>query len=155
MKRKFYISKKVFVAFIILLVGKGLYAQDKTIAVRQAVDQLFVAMRTADTALMKQSFTNSAILQTIIDRESVSIQNEDISAFITSIGKLTKGDTDERLGDLLIKVDGKFASVWAPYQFYYKGKFSHCGVNALQLVQMQGQWKIQYIIDTRRKDGCL
>ena len=155
MKRKFYISKKVFIAFIILLVGKGLYAQDKTIAVRQAVDQLFVAMRTADTALMKQSFTNSAILQTIIDRESVSIQNEDISAFITSIGKLTKGDADERLGDILIKVDGKLASVWAPYQFYYKGKFSHCGVNALQLVQMQGQWKIQYIIDTRRKDSCL
>ena len=155
MKRKFYISKKVFIAFIILLVGKGLYAQDKTIAVRQAVDQLFVAMRTADTALMKQSFTNSAILQTIIDRESVSIQNEDISAFITSIGKLTKGDADERLGDILIKVDGKLASVWAPYQFYYKGKFSHCGVNALQVVQMQGQWKIQYIIDTRRKDGCL
>ena len=155
MKRKFYISKKVLIAFTILLVGKGLHAQDNTIAVRQTVDQLFVAMRTANTALMKQSFTSSAILQTIVDRDSVTIRNESINAFITSIGKLTKGDADERLGDLLIKVDGKLASVWAPYQFYYKGKFSHCGVNALQLVQMQGEWKIQYIIDTRRKDGCL
>ena len=155
MEKKFYISKNVFLAFIILLVSKGLYAQDKTLAVRQAVDQLFVAMRTADTTLMRQSFTGSAILQTIVDRDSVTIRNESINAFITSIGKLTKGDADERLGDLLIKVDGKLASVWAPYQFYYKGKYSHCGVNALQLVQMQGQWKIQYIIDTRRKDDCL
>jgi hypothetical protein len=38
-----------------------------------------------------------------------------------------------------------------PYQFYIGDKFSHCGVNSFQLVKLQGQWKIQYLIDTQEK----
>lgn len=44
--------------------------------------------------------------------------------------------------------------VWAPYQFYYKGKFSHCGADSFQLVRINGKWKIQYLVDTRRSQGC-
>ena len=29
--------------------------------------------------------------------------------------------------------------------------FSHCGVNSFQLFNDNGQWKIIYLIDTRRK----
>jgi len=47
------------------------------------------------------------------------------------------------------------ATVWAPYKFYYKGTFSHCGVDMFQLVRMKGGWKIVYLIDTRRKEPCL
>jgi len=54
----------------------------------------------------------------------------------------------------LIKIDGPLAFVWAPYNFFYKGKFSHCGVDCFAMVRMNGSWKIQYIIDTRRKNAC-
>jgi len=53
-----------------------------------------------------------------------------------------------------ILIDGNLASVWTPYEFYFKGQFSHCGVNSFQLVKSNNEWKIQYIIDTRRKDNC-
>ena len=38
--------------------------------------------------------------------------------------------------------------------FYYKGQFLHCGVDSWQLVRLNGVWKIQYLIDTRRKEPC-
>ena len=41
-----------------------------------------------------------------------------------------------------------------PYKFYVGEKFSHCGVNSFQLVKIRGEWKIQYIIDTRRRQNC-
>ena len=54
----------------------------------------------------------------------------------------------------VVKIDGALASVWTPYKFYFNGKFSHCGVNSFQLVRMNNTWKVQYIIDTRRRVGC-
>jgi len=43
------------------------------------------------------------------------------------------------------------ATAFTPYQFYYNGKQNHCGANAFTLVRIDGAWKIQSIIDTRRK----
>ena len=82
------------------------------------------------------------------------IRNESIDAFVQAIGKSPKGALDERIQFETIKIDGPLAIVWTPYKFYYEGKFSHCGVNSFQLVRINGEWRIQYLIDTRRKDGC-
>jgi len=95
-------------------------------------------------------------LQTIgANREGKTIiRNEKVSGFAESVSKATKGDLDERIDFGSIKIDGGLASVWTPYKFYYKGQFSHCGVNSFQLVRINGAWKIQYLIDTRRKQPC-
>jgi hypothetical protein len=37
------------------------------------------------------------------------------------------------------------------YTFYLNGDESHTGTNSFQLVRTSEGWKIQYIIDTRRK----
>ncbi|MFP3594978.1 hypothetical protein SB689_23835, partial [Chryseobacterium sp. SIMBA_038] len=63
-------------------------------------------------------------------------------------------DLEERIIIEAIHTDGNLASVFTPYSFYLKGKFSHCGANSFQLVKQNEEWKIQYIIDTRRKDNC-
>lgn len=82
------------------------------------------------------------------------MQNEQLKDFVDFISKEEKGNADERIIFETIKIDGPLALVWAPYKFYYKGIFSHCGVDSFQLVQLAEGWKIQYIIDTRRKDKC-
>ena len=46
------------------------------------------------------------------------------------------------------------AHVWAPYEFWYNGEFSHCGVNSFQLFKEEDTWKIIYLIDSRRKEDC-
>jgi hypothetical protein len=75
-------------------------------------------------------------------------------AFAESVAKLPKGAADERIKFETVKVDGAMAIAWTPYQFYYNGNFSHCGVNMFQLIRMDGQWKINFLIDTRRKENC-
>ena len=113
-------------------------------------------MKNSDPSLITASFADSAVLQTIgTSREGKTfIRNERVSEFAESVSKSAKSDLDERIEFGSIKIDGALASVWTPYKFYYKGQFSHCGVNSFQLVRINGSWKIQYLIDTRRKQPC-
>lgn len=118
---------------------------------------MFTAMKNSDGKALQKCFTDSAILQTITESPEgvVRVRNEDVGAFATGVDKALKNSLDERIKFDLVKVDGNLAIAWVPYSFYYKGNFSHCGVNSFQLVRKDGDWKIQYIIDTRRKINCL
>jgi hypothetical protein len=144
----------LFVA--ILLISGHVKAQTAEDSIKSVVTALFTAMKTADAALLKSVFTDSAILQTVSKDKAGKIiaKTESLADFIQSITTLPKGDADERITFELVKRDGDLAIVWTPYQFYYKSQFSHCGVNSFQLIRVDGNWKIQYIIDTRRRKGC-
>ncbi len=149
---------KVFFIFLTLMTGViTLPAQSSAIdSVKAAVNQLFTAMKNADGALLKNSFADSALLQTLTPTKEgkIIVMNESIESFVDVISKEALGNADERIVFETIKIDGPLAMAWTPYQFYYKGTFSHCGVNSFQLVKLNGIWKIQYIIDTRRRKGC-
>jgi hypothetical protein len=141
-------------AMFISTLIKAQSAQDSAKAV---VNQLFTAMRNVDAAMLKDAFADSAVLQTIKQRRqdgTFFVQNEKVEDFIKSISTAKKDSLDERITFETVKVDGPLASVWTPYKFFYAGKFSHCGVNSFQLVRINGRWKIQFLIDTRRRQGC-
>jgi hypothetical protein len=147
--------------FLILLTGlltsiSSLHAQTPEDSVKKVINQLFEAMRNADPVKLKATFADNAILQTTRRNQDGSffIAEEKIDAFAESIGKLKKDSADERITFETIKIDGPLASVWTPYHFYYAGKFSHCGVNSFQVIRVYGDWKIQYLVDTRRRQGC-
>lgn len=132
-------------------------AQTAEDSVKAVINNLFTAMRTGDAALFKTTFADSALLQTISrNREGGTIvRNEDLDDFAAVVGKLKKDSADERIRFETVKIDGPLAIAWTPYQFFHNGRFSHCGVNSFQLVRFNGAWKIQYLIDTRRREGCL
>jgi hypothetical protein len=131
-------------------------AQTAEDSVKAVVKQLFDGMRNSDASAILTVFADSAILQTVGKAKdgNIVVQNEDIKVFANSISSLKKGAADEQIVFGSIKIDGPLAMVWAPYKFYFDGKFSHCGVDSFQLVFVNGQWKIQYLIDTRRKQPC-
>ncbi|MGF2414782.1 MAG: nuclear transport factor 2 family protein, partial [Ferruginibacter sp.] len=144
----------VFLTFITLSVTvKAQTAED---SVKAAVNKLFDGMKNSDAVLLTSAFADSAILQTISRNKEgkLIIQNESVNAFADFISKQPKAAADERITFDVIKIDGPLAIVWTPYKFYFNGVFSHCGVNSFQLVKINGEWKIQYLIDTRRKKGC-
>ena len=116
------------------------------------IENLFNAMKSADSLGVKNAFSGSAIMQTF--GKNQEIRTDKVEDFAKQVGASQAGDLDERFTISKILVDGNMASVWVPYQFYYKGNFSHCGVNSFQLAKINNEWKIQYIIDTRRKDNC-
>jgi hypothetical protein len=139
-----------------LIIHSNINGQTAEDSVKAAVNKLFKGMITSDAELVKSSFADSAILQTISRNKegAIIIKNEMIAAFATAVAGMPKGAADERITFETVKIDGPLAIAWTPYNFYYDGKFSHCGVNSFQLVRINGEWKIQYLIDTRRRQGC-
>ena len=124
-------------------------------SVKAAVNLLFTGMIQSDAAKIRSSFTDSAILQSIVEKDGkTKTRTENIEEFAQSISKLEKGVADERIRFDVIKIDGPLAIVWAPYSFYYKGQLNHCGVDSFQMLLVDGVWKIQYLVDTRRKQPC-
>ncbi|KFF18659.1 nuclear transport factor 2 family protein [Chryseobacterium sp. JM1] len=120
--------------------------------IEKPIRNLFLGMKNADPELVKSAFAENAILQSIA--KDGTVKNENVQEFIASVSKFSKDDLDEKIIIDAVHTDGGLASVFTPYSFYFKGKFSHCGANSFQLVKQQNDWKIQYIIDTRRKENC-
>ncbi len=139
--------------FILMLTFYGLTinAQSDEDAVKLTVESMFSAMKNADAKKLLSVFADSAILQTVVNKNgTVKIVSAEVREFASFVGKQTPGKADERISFAAIHVDGDLASVWTPYHFYFDGKFSHCGVNSFQLVRINNEWKIQYLVDTRR-----
>jgi hypothetical protein len=150
-------NRKTFLIFLTLLFSREVVmAQTTEDSVKATINSLFTAMKNADSVALKESFAENMILQTIsLDKQGNAVINTEMpEKFARSIGQLKAGDADEQISFEVVKIDGPLAMAWTPYRFYYKGNFSHCGVNSFQLVRVNGLWKIQYIIDTRRKVGC-
>ena len=138
--------KKIF----FLLISSFSFAQNTSEKeIIKPIENLFNAMKSADSLGVKNAFSGSAIMQTF--GKNQEIRTDKVEDFAKQVGSSKVGDLDERFTISKILVDGNMASVWVPYQFYYKGNFSHCGVNSFQLAKINNEWKIQYIIDTRRK----
>ena len=132
------------------------FAQNEEQKVAEVVNQLFTSMFNGDSIGVTRCFTDKSIMQSIkIDNTgNPIIQTGNLNDFSSFVGKQKKGAADERIKIEAIKIDGDLAIAWTPYQFYYQEKFSHCGVNTFTLVRQKGEWKINYLIDTRRKDNC-
>lgn len=148
---------KYFLIVLTVLAGTtSLRAQTAEDSVKAVINKMFTAMKNADGAALKSCFADSAIMQTIgrNTEGKTIIRNDGTAGFIDFVSKEKPGAADERISFETVKVDGPLAIAWTPYNFYYNGQFSHCGVNSFQLVRMGGEWKVQYIIDTRRKTGC-
>jgi hypothetical protein len=121
-------------------------------AVKMVIQNLFNAMKSSDTVLLKTCFSPTAVFQTIVSKDKVVVvKDETVQNFINSIGTQPAGSLDERIVFETVKTNMDLAVVWTPYEFYFKDKYSHKGVNSFQLVKFKEGWKIQYLIDTRYK----
>ncbi len=130
---------------------------DETANVKAAIDTFFEGFHKGDTTLMKTVMMGKFMTQTAFKNKEGKdvLRTDDSSKLIEAIGKRPADlKWDERLKDYIIKVDGNMANAWTPYEFWFNGNFSHCGVNSFQLFHDNGQWKIIYLIDTRRREKC-
>lgn len=132
------------------------FTQSDEDGIKQTINSLFNGMRQADMAMIRASFAPGGILQSIGNNKDgkVVVRSEPLDSFIHFVGLPHTEIYDEQIVFESIKIDGVLASVWTPYKFYVGKKFSHCGVDAYQMVKLNGVWKIQYLIDTRSKQGC-
>jgi hypothetical protein len=60
----------------------------------------------------------------------------------------------ERMWDPQVRVHGSLATLWAPYDFWRGGTFSHCGVDAFDLVKSASGWRIVGVAYTVEPEAC-
>lgn len=152
-------AKQIMKKFFLLVALAGLSwvgkAQTASDSVQTVIRSFFDAMYKCDTAALRDCFYTGCIMQTVVNTpDGGRVRNESVDDFIRQIASLQPGDASERIVFEAVKTDGPLAFAWTPYSFYYKSQFSHCGVNCFQLVRISSGWKIHYVIDTRRRNGC-
>lgn len=113
--------------------------------------------RAGDTLKMKSVMhpnmtMNRAYLNTEQENILIYIRSSDLLQYAATKGK--ELDWDEKLTDYIVNSDGNIAHVWAPYEYYMDGKFSHCGANSFTLVYTDESWKILNLIDSLRIGSC-
>ncbi|WP_223034225.1 nuclear transport factor 2 family protein [Hanstruepera marina] len=148
---------RILLLVAIVISSTAIGQTDETKNVKAAIDTFFEGFHKGDTVLMKTVMMGKFPTQsTYKNKEGKDIiQTGDSNDLLQAIAKRTADQKwDERLLDYVIKVDGNMASAWTPYEFWFNGNFSHCGVNSFQLFHDNGQWKIVYLIDSRRRGDC-
>jgi len=67
-----------------------------------------------------------------------AFSNEEYLADLQS----SKQTMRERMWNPEVRVHGLIATVWTPYDFWIDGKFSHCGIDAFDLIKTEEGWKL-------------
>ena len=150
--------KKLIVVFTLCLSVTIHSQSSEHEAVKATIEAFFEAFHKQDSTKLKAMVTKNMVLQSISTNASsgeVTLTQSGFSQLVNNIVSIPKDRTfEEKLLDFKIRVDGEMANAWTPYEFWYNGNFSHCGVNSFQLIQMKNEWKIFYLVDTRRREGC-
>ncbi len=60
----------------------------------------------------------------------------------------------ERYWSPVVQVRGGLAQVWAPYELRDNGQVVHCGVDAFQMVKLDGAWKVGNLISSLEPAAC-
>jgi hypothetical protein len=124
-------------------------------AVLEPVYRLFDGMRKGDSAAVRAVFHPQALLATALVRQGAPVlQLDTLDAFVRAVGTPHDAVWDERVHGEKVEIDGPLASVWMEYAFYADDRFSHCGIDALQLAKTPDGWRIIALTDTRRREGC-
>ncbi|MEY3239036.1 MAG: hypothetical protein RIR11_474 [Bacteroidota bacterium] len=147
--------KQITLFLILLAMPCIIQAQKDEKAIKAVINRFFEAMEKGDTTALLSTCMPDPVFQTYMKEKNGELQmyTENFSDFVRFLGSPRKDTFKEEVKFEAIHSEMSLASAWTPYTFYLNGKVSHCGTNSFQLVKTAAGWKIQYIIDTRRK-GC-
>lgn len=119
-----------------------------------AVEQFFKALETRDADLARNILLPEGVVYSVRDEGGgktirATTHQQIIESFSSSSEKML-----ERMWDPKVLIHKEIAVVWTKYDFHREGKFSHCGVDAFNLIKTPDGWKISGIFYTVEKEGC-
>jgi hypothetical protein len=150
---------KRYLLMIVLGISLSAHGQQDAegMAIMQPIVRLFTGMNLGDSAMVHSAFAKDVTMATVMKDKSGNVvvrRESSIAGFLKAVGTPHPEPWSEPIWDARIEVDGTFAQVWTQYAFYLGKKFSHCGVDAFQLVNDGKGWKIIHLADTRHTSGC-
>jgi hypothetical protein len=141
---------------LISLAGSVLVAQQPSEekAVLAAVQRLFDAMASHDSAAAQQVLIPEGRYFSVRDTGAgAAVGGATHKEFAERLAG-GKEDMRERMWDSKVLIHGRIAVVWTPYDFHRNRKFSHCGVDAFNLIKTSEGWKIAGFVYTVEPAGC-
>jgi len=59
-----------------------------------------------------------------------------------------------RVWSVEVSLSGPVAIYRAPYDAWYDGTFSHCGIDHYVMSRVEGVWRVGQLVYTRQTEGC-
>ena len=121
--------------------------------IKQTIEDFFEGFHAQDSLKILKTVHADIKMQSIDSRRGseVNLETSKFEDFLNSILSIPETVSfNEKILDYEIKVDGEMAHAWTPYEFYLNAKLSHTGVNSFQLFKDVDDWKIIYVVDTRK-----
>ncbi len=148
--------KSFLLLFLVTFTAITAMSQTTEDSVKSVISRLTSSMRKSDGIAIMGCFGDSALYQTVVHDKSgrFFVKNERLLDFANSFMAVPKEAAEERVNFDVVNINGPLASVWISYKFYYNGSVVFCGIASFQIVRSFGQWRIQYMIDTRETKGC-
>lgn len=150
------ITCKIMSAILLLVTSAISNAQQAHLeyaAVKQVIDDFFESINTGNGALLASLELEGAQILNIREDTAGDYEFSQRNWFgddnFGSDNRLTERYWDEQL-----LISDEFAVFWAPYDFHIDGEFSHCGIDVLNLIKIDGTWKIGHAMWTIQRPGC-
>jgi hypothetical protein len=142
-------------AIAAILLAAPVHAQTEEGAVVMVVKKFFDGMRTRDTTLMRSTVAPGAVLRSAGGPTGLGDPST-VDAFIERVGKGSGLGNDEQIENPKVFIDGQLASLWAYFTLVRGGetRINHCGVDEFLLRKGPDGWKVFFILDTHRTEGC-
>lgn len=118
------------------------------------VDRLMLAVGNHDTAELEELLINEGVswFQHVTPDEAAAVEpfhNEDLLSPETDADPFI-----ERYWHPVVQIRSGLAQVWAPYELRDNGKQIHCGIDAVDLVYLDGAWRVASILSTMEPKSC-
>lgn len=128
-------------------------AADRT-AVVDTVQAFFDAMTERDADAMRSILTLDGIFYGYREgADGLMIARTTHKKFIKNLVERDR-TVIERFWDPQVLLHGRMAAVWAPYDLYVDGEFSHCGIDNFNFLNTDEGWKITGVVFSMEADDC-
>jgi hypothetical protein len=139
---------------LLVFPARGAGADSDEAAVVAAVQKFFDALAARDLDAFRAVVLPEGRFHSVREKAEGSLVRSFTNA---EFGEMLAAATDkflERMWEPKVMVHGRIAVVWTPYDFHRNGEFSHCGVDAFNLVKTEEGWKISGGAYTVEPEGC-
>lgn len=126
----------------------------ETEAILGVVDRFLLAIGNHDDAALEELIIEEGISYF---QERTPTEDSDVSPYPNASMLEPDPDADpfiERYWSPAVQVRGGLAQVWAPYELRDNGKQVHCGIDAFDLVLLDGAWRIATVLSTMEPKAC-
>ena len=121
----------------------------------EAVDRFFTAMRAGDADGVGSVLSADGML--FFERRnadgSYSLHHKGNAQWLAEF-RAWNGHMEDIPSRSRVQVWGPIATVSHAFVFHRNGRFSHCGINLIQLVKVGQDWRIANIVWTEEQRGC-